>query len=210
MRSTAAARNCEWQLKGNHDEPIVPDDTQEVRCRIEKSVLESLYGSPPLPSPESPAERFLPFGQLFCSACAFAVLICSDNVACDEWRGGLELAITAALLFFIFDHFLRSLSLKFQLNLLLSNLVDLQLAIVDNKFFRSRWPTVRFLTMIFFASDDPERRMPQPRSQLYNFVFRRNATFLSAMIVGAFVLEYTGGGLVDRLWNGWNSGVCLL
>jgi hypothetical protein len=56
---------------------------------------------------------------------------------------------------------------------------------------------------LFFVSAE----MPQPRSQLYNFVFRRNATFMSAMIVGAFVLEYTGGGIVDRLWNSWNKGV---
>lgn len=44
-------------------------------------------------------------------------------------------------------------------------------------------------------------------STFYNLFAKTYPRALVAITVGAVILEYTGGGLVDRLWNRINYGV---
>jgi hypothetical protein len=49
--------------------------------------------------------------------------------------------------------------------------------------------------------------MPRSNTPIYNFLLKRNPIYFTAMIGAAFVIEYTGGGLVDWMWNTANKGV---
>jgi len=46
-------------------------------------------------------------------------------------------------------------------------------------------------------------------SVVYNFVFKRNVTYISYIVAGAIVLETVYGKTLDGLFNTMNSGVCL-